>query len=189
MILGIDLSLTSTGIAFGLQPQYHTVRAITSKAAGKCPVARTHRHRMLVCEILNEIGDEIPEAIIIEGYSHGSMGCATTDLAELRGILVSNLITRFSPHYVPIYEVAPSTLKKFVIGKGTGGKDLIRLNAFKRWKVEFETDDEVDAYGLWRLGLCLVGRDMTTCKAQEEAVDTVRNGPKPKKPRKKKVST
>ena len=49
--------------------------------------------------------------------------------------------------------IAPTELKKFVTGKGQCKKDLILLNVFKKWGVEFDNSDLADAYGLARMAL------------------------------------
>ena len=49
--------------------------------------------------------------------------------------------------------VTPGELKKFITGKGQAKKDLILLNVFKRWGVEFDNSDLADAYGLSRMAL------------------------------------
>ena len=46
--------------------------------------------------------------------------------------------------------VPPSTLKKFVTGSGVAPKNKMMLGVYKKWGVEFETDDEADAYALAR---------------------------------------
>jgi Holliday junction resolvasome RuvABC endonuclease subunit len=43
------------------------------------------------------------------------------------------------------------TLKKFVSGKGTAKKQEMMLQAYKRYGVEINDDNAVDAYGLARI--------------------------------------
>jgi len=47
--------------------------------------------------------------------------------------------------------VAPTSLKKFILGKGVGGKNEILLGCYKRWAVDFRDDNAADSYGLARL--------------------------------------
>lgn len=48
--------------------------------------------------------------------------------------------------------VAPTQLKKFVTGKGNVKKDVIRLEAYKKWDYEHKSDNVVDAYCLAQMG-------------------------------------
>ena len=63
---------------------------------------------------------------------------------------------------VSILVVAPTSLKKFVIGQGKGKKDMMRLHVFKRWNYEHECDDVVDAFALAQVGLAYMGEKPTT---------------------------
>ena len=50
------------------------------------------------------------------------------------------------------YQIVPPTkLKKFVCGTGRAKKDLMLLNAYKKFKVSFESSDICDAYCLARM--------------------------------------
>ena len=49
-------------------------------------------------------------------------------------------------------QVAPSMLKKYVTGKGTGvQKNQMLLHTYKKWGVEFNDDNAADSYGLARI--------------------------------------
>ena len=49
-------------------------------------------------------------------------------------------------------QVPPTSLKKYVTGKGTGvQKNQILLHTYKKWGVEFDDDNAADSYGLARL--------------------------------------
>lgn len=58
---------------------------------------------------------------------------------------------------LPVLEVTPTQLKKFVTGLGKGKKDMMRLHVFKRWKYEHDCDDIVDAFALAQVGLAYLG--------------------------------
>ena len=47
--------------------------------------------------------------------------------------------------------ISPTTLKKFVTGKGNSGKDIMLLEVYKRWNVSFSNNNLADAYGLARM--------------------------------------
>jgi hypothetical protein len=49
-------------------------------------------------------------------------------------------------------QVAPTMLKKYITGKGTGvQKNQILLHTYKKWGVEFTDDNAADSYGLARI--------------------------------------
>lgn len=48
-------------------------------------------------------------------------------------------------------QVPPATLKKYVTGKGTGQKNLMLMETYKKWNVTFTDDNAADSYGLARI--------------------------------------
>lgn len=86
----------------------------------------------------------------MEGYAYGAqMAHMAGEIGalvklELRGWLESEA-------KYPVI-VAPSMLKKYVTGRGTGvKKNQILLNVFKKWDVEFTDDNAADSYSLARI--------------------------------------
>ncbi|MHA2182179.1 MAG: crossover junction endodeoxyribonuclease RuvC [Promethearchaeota archaeon] len=84
--------------------------------------------------------------VCMEGPSYSSRGSHVLQMGAL------NFFIRYWFRAAGVdYTVrTPNELKKFVTGKGNCKKDLILLKVYKRWKVEFESDDLADAYGLAR---------------------------------------
>lgn len=87
--------------------------------------------------------------VYLEGLSFGSKGQTVSQMGALhyftRIFLYKNNIT--------FKIITPSQLKKFVTGKGNCKKDLILLNVYKKWGVEFSDDNLADAYSLARMAL------------------------------------
>lgn len=90
--------------------------------------------------------------IALEGYAYGrEFGVAQS--GELGGAVKLALyktkgLTRGK---FPLI-VAPTSLKKYITGKGTGvQKNQILLNVYKKWGVEFTDDNAADSYGLAHL--------------------------------------
>lgn len=174
-ILAIDPSLTNTAAVFGDADGY-AVKCFPSKPCGTSVFARMDRCREVRIDLEDWIEDQRKLAvtfqriaIYIEGYSFGSRGAAVTQIAEFGGVL-RYFISQYSSR---VYEVAPTTLKKFCTGKGAGKKEMVIAHLMKRYDVEFNTNDEYDAYGLYRLGLVAEGLVEPANQAQREAVDTV----------------
>jgi len=179
-ILAIDASLTSTAvIQGGADTDSYSLSVFSSLPCGKNVVGRIARYDDLVARIMDWIGDGPIAAVYIEGYSFASMGNAVSGIAEYGGILRWHLV-ELTPR---IFEVAPSTLKKFCTGVGKGTKDMIAAHLTKRYGVLLSSNDEYDAYGLYRLGLVAEGLAEPEIAAQREAADTVLGIKSPKKKR------
>ena len=67
---------------------------------------------------------------------------------------------------VPVLEVPPSTLKKFVTGRGNAAKNEMLLHVYKRWGREYSDDNMADAYALSMLGWDII-REKITRKADQ----------------------
>lgn len=91
----------------------------------------------------------LPVVLIYEGASGFTRGIAQTKIAnELRGIVFAEIGDIFPNIFV--YEVAPSTLKKYVTGSGKAEKSDMLIHARRRWGCRSSQNDEVDAYCLWK---------------------------------------
>lgn len=183
-IIAIDPSLSNTAIIIGNQASSSSMKTFGSKPVGPMVAERIPRFAAQVAEVKEFIRREIgamDAVIFIEGYSMGSSSQGLTSICEYGGLLRSALLAFNGP----IYEVAPTTLKKFATGKGVGKKDMIAAHLTKRYNVLLESNDEYDAYALYRLGLIAEGLDKAETKWQQECAQTVINPkPKPKKKRK-----
>lgn len=111
----------------------------------------------VVAGIEEELDAVQPDLVALEDYSggHGANPFVLAQIGEVSGAV------RLSMYYreIPWVEIAAATLKKFVTGKGGGGKGPI-LKAFaERWGIdpeEFGKEDNVlDAYCLSRFAAAL----------------------------------
>ncbi len=86
---------------------------------------------------------------VIEGYSMSSNRPGQELLFELGGIVRM----KFAVSHVPIVEVPPSSLKKFVTGQGKATKAQM-TSALKRehCDLDFKQSDQWDALGLVKIG-------------------------------------
>jgi len=175
-VIGIDPSLTGSAIAvlvndLGSKLIYPLVYRYGSEALGTDIRSRNKRNHLLIDKLACHLPKYPPTVVCIEGYSMGSKGSALTNISEFGGMLRDCLCTTYPENYTRIYEVAPSTLKKFVTGKGNSkGKTGVISAIAKKYGMEFETDDEYDAYGLARIALCLAGLVEPEGNAQKEVV-------------------
>jgi crossover junction endodeoxyribonuclease RuvC len=91
------------------------------------------------------------EKVALEGYAYGSK---TANLAgELGGMIKLMLFDLYPDTEEAQYPliVPPTSLKKYVTGKGRVEKNQILLSVYKKWDVEFTDDNAADSYGLARL--------------------------------------
>lgn len=164
MILAIDPSLTNTAVVLGDAVSYRLM-TFSSKNLGDSVVSRVQRCEQLVSSVIEMAQTHEIEAIFIEGYSFGSKGSGIYQIAEYGGLLRWHLVDLTER----IFEVAPSTLKKFATGKGTGPKDMVAAHLAKRYGVLLEDNDSYDAFGLYQLGLVAEGHVEPANQAQKEA--------------------
>ena len=89
------------------------------------------------------------ENVYIEGPSYASNGAFVLQM----GALHYYLRIFFRKNNVKFTVITPNGLKKFVTGKGTAKKELMLLNVYKKWGVEFDDNNLCDAYGMARMAL------------------------------------
>ncbi len=97
--------------------------------------------------------------VAMEGYSYGSQNSHAHALGEIGGLTKLLLARRFGVNHPALRSLIlpPSTVKKFVTGKGNAPKDIMRLEVYKRWGVSFSTTDMTDAYALARAAQVIHG--------------------------------
>lgn len=88
-------------------------------------------------------------SVCIEGPSYSSNGKFILEMGALHYFLRIFLYEQKVDYKI----IAPTTLKKFVSGKGNSKKDLMLLNVYKKWDKDFDDNNLADAYGLARYAL------------------------------------
>jgi len=167
-ILGVDPS-TKTGMALvDFLPNamgWSTVNAFESMAPAKHKDwARTDFLATRVVEWAHKA-----DHVVLEGLSYSSKFVNQTQV-EIAVVIRYALFKAG----IPFINVPPTSLKKFVTGKGNCRKDMIMLHVFKRWNFEPKTDNIADAFGLAMFGGALyeVLKDMP--QTSMAAVSSVR---------------
>lgn len=148
-IVGIDLSLTSTGLAVITATgdvELHRIRS-TGKAGASLPERNARLGR-----ITGEIADHLDGAalVVIEGPSFGqARQGGQHDRAGLWWLTVDHV----HGAGIPVAEVPPSVLKKYITGKGNASKDEMLAAVIRRYPgVMVSANDEADALALVALG-------------------------------------
>jgi Holliday junction resolvasome RuvABC endonuclease subunit len=147
-VIGLDLSLTETGISTP-EGTFH-LKTPASKIKG---MERIHEIVRFVWGHVDRY-QKLPPGplVVIEGYSYGSRGRAIFDIGELGGIIRYS----FWEQNVKYMDVPPSTLKIFAAGKGNVGKTEVIVAARDRLDLDTTNDNEADARWLREMGLHLL---------------------------------
>jgi Holliday junction resolvasome RuvABC endonuclease subunit len=153
-VLGLDLSLTSTGVA-AITSDGGTVSRIASKAKPGATLAqRGARLADLVEQITTEASGwpvhPMPALVVVEGPSFGqARQGGQHDRAGLWWLVVAQLLD----WHIPVAEVPPALCKKYATGKGNAGKDEVLAAVIRRYpSVEVTGNDQADALVLAAMG-------------------------------------
>ncbi len=142
-ILGLDLSLTATGIA---EPD-------------GCPQTFKSAHRGVdrLVDIRNAVISWARtcrvDLVALEGYSFASKGSGIYQIAELGGVVRVAL----HEHDIPLVVIPPACVKKYATGSGLANKLQVALAAQKRLKVEVADDNAADAAWLRAMAMDAYG--------------------------------
>lgn len=148
MIIGIDPSLTGTGLCWGDKtPAFNLIGSTPSKPDVRYRITRFDDLAQQVAKICRPL---CPKAIYIEGYSFGSQGAGKISTCEYGGLLRFWLMANCD---AKIIEVPPKTLKKFFTGSGNAKKCHMHYAAATRYNQTESNDNLIDAFALWRLGM------------------------------------
>lgn len=143
-ILGLDLSLQSTGYVL-LDDQVLEDVVWSGRVDGSA-VRDVERLRLFDVWIRETLRTKKPDQVAIEGYSYGSPQAHTRafGVGELGGVIKLAIYAAGLPMYI----IAANTWKMQLCGKGGLAKDLCRLEIFKRYNVEFPSQDTLDAWAV-----------------------------------------
>jgi len=163
LVIGVDLSLTGTGIA-----SLHGAVKIASSGKKDATLAQRQqrlRHlRQRIVAVVGQHGD--PDLIVIEGPSYGSKNAGSQhDRSGLWWLLVDV----FTIRGWRVLEVPPSTRMKYATGKGMVDKDVVLAAAIKRLPIDVTNNDEADAAWLCAIGHDLLGDPLTDLPATHRA--------------------
>jgi crossover junction endodeoxyribonuclease RuvC len=158
--IGIDPSLTATGIIILDEAGNIEAQKLTSNNPKLPTISR-------VRQILDEIKEAISNntnitSIGIEGFSFGSKGKSLFEIAYL-GYRIREELQNFN-----LIDIAPTELKKYATGKGNSPKDIVMLNVYKRWGMEFHNNNLADAYVLAKICQEMYNTSTTLAEFQKE---------------------
>lgn len=180
IIVGLDLSLTSTGIATietGDGREHWTVERITSKARAEATLEERHtRLHNLRLEIALKAA--MADLIVVEGPSYGSKTGHQHDRSGLWWLVIDWLKRPedFDGWGKPVAEVPPSTRMRYATGKGQAAKDAVLAAVVRRYpQIDVTGNDEADALILACMGARHLGHPIDDLpKTHLAAMDAVR---------------
>ena len=161
-VLGIDLSLTSSGIAIIAN---HRVWCTTLK-----PKASGHDRLELICEKITDWAADA-DLILIEAAVSLPKGGNAIIMGGAWWV-VTHALWHEAQDYVV---VQPSQLKKYASGKGNASKDMVGYEAVRRFPGVMITDNnQADALWLAHMGCDWLGWPMITLpQLNRTALDTI----------------
>lgn len=191
VFVGIDMSLTRPGICIGTSSDNYSCISKKMPEGKKFPHP-VFRYSHISDKIIASIIDyskmknlKNGVVIVMEDYAYGASG-HTFAIAENGGIFKYNLIMAGFPIHTSLFLVSTGHLKMFVTGNGQSPKDIMIKEVYKKWGFDTSSNDEADAFSLWKIGMALNGRENTTIY-QEGILKKIReyNGKKSRSPKKK----
>ena len=147
-VLGIDVSLTSTGLA-GSAGWTDVIKPAKLDGVERMAFVRAR---------LADYADGA-DLVVIEGPSFGSIGGKPHERAGLWWQ------ARLAFRHCRVAVVSPSTLKKYATGSGRSDKDAVVLAAARRFPWFDGGNDEADALWLCAMGCEFLGEPMVTMPA------------------------
>lgn len=178
-LLGLDLSLCSTGLAVWVEGRPVTVATVRSTAVTHGGAGHPRRWNCMWDQLATIINDVPPGVALIEGLAYGIPDSNNlADLASLRAVVTDRLWHarwRFVDHRIADKSpkkkrtidpsgrgIAPTTIKRYALGKGVGpetGKDAMVLAARTMLDhiARIRNNDEADALWLLAIGADLAG--------------------------------
>ena len=160
IVCGLDLSLTNAGIAILADGRPTLLTSVGHGGKNGADYAHRSRRVRSQCQaVLNVLRDNIRNRLagidlaVIEGPSYGSVYGDPFDRAGLWHGVFGALDAK----KVPIAVVAPSTLKKWVTGKGNADKAAV-LATVREWcGPRVANHDEADSLALAYVGAYTLG--------------------------------
>jgi crossover junction endodeoxyribonuclease RuvC len=147
-IVGLDLSLTATGIAVIDDGQIR-VTTCGSKGTNADTLHARNNRLSLMRHLVGELIYPGITLAVVEAPDTSRATGKVHDRSGLWWLIVSELLG----NYVNVAEVPPSVLKKYATGKGNAAKDDVLMAVARRWPdVELRDNNGADALILAAMG-------------------------------------
>jgi Holliday junction resolvasome RuvABC endonuclease subunit len=147
-VLGLDLSLTATGVALPDGTSYTIKLGAQYTIKLGAQWKGMDRLRRIRSEVFDAVAVHAVDLVAVEGYSYNSRN-GGEKLGELGGVIRLALYD-YGIDYV---DVPPASLKKYATGKGNASKNEVLAAAVRRLGYDGADDNEADA--LWLRAMAL----------------------------------
>lgn len=164
-VVGIDLSLTGTGLADLNLDRGKFINVDTYGTKGKRSdnyAARGARLQGMADYITTwaQAGVYDPQLVVVEGPSIGSRGGSQFDRSGLWWLVVTTL----QMQEIPVLVVPPKTRAKYATGNGNSGKDVVIAHVTEQYGhlygERIKNDNEADAMVLAAMGARYLGYEI-----------------------------
>ena len=155
-VIGLDLSLTSTGFAVWRSGRT-THRTIHPRYRGLLRIDD------LAVTVLDACTEAQAALVVIEGLNIHS---PSSSVAESCGAWYTVALGIVGAG-MPLVAVAPMTLKKCICGTGAAKKEHMMMRISMRYGVQASNSDEADAIGLAHFGAMLSGLEVPNIQQTE----------------------
>ncbi len=164
-VVGLDLSLTSTGVASWSRRGVSTGRLKSEGHKGDSWTVRHQRLSDLVGKLSTLIPD--PALVVIEAPSYGSVGGSSHDRSGCWWMVYDFLYWQGCA----VLPVEPTVLKKFATGTGKADKDAVLAAVVRRYlDIDVTGNDQADAVALLDIGMHLIGKPLADLPALNRSV-------------------
>lgn len=160
-VVGLDLSLTGTGIATA----EGTWTVVTAATDG--PLEERLDHIVTFILRYASLGPLDDHLVVIEDFVTRSPGASL--LAMVHGVVRHWLYVDIDGP-IPVALVPPATLKKYATGKGNATKPDMRMALYQRVGIDLRDDNQVDAWWLRAMGLDHLDRAPVKLPAAQRAM-------------------
>jgi len=147
MIIGIDPSLSSTGIVW--DKGNDIIKTDKRNSRGK----RLYHINIAIARLLQNIKTEIEPGDFVKGYIEqvpfGIHSRSVSVFSEVVGVIEATFYSIFGDDLV---QVTAPAWKKIIIGKGNANKKEVREYVKLYYNEEFENQDLYDAWCIWTYG-------------------------------------
>lgn len=143
--LGLDLSLSATGIA--VVSTAGVVHVETFGTSGKKPMME--RCSLIAGRVLGVIDEHQPDVIVIEDYAVSKFGGSVIASVSL-GAIIRYF---FRQKEIAYWTAPPTVVKGFLSGSGNTPKEKMMMLVLKKWGFEAADNNQADAYVLAKMGL------------------------------------
>jgi len=138
-ILGVDGSLTSSGLCV-----LDDTKVIDTNTIPTYDLRGVSRLVYIKKIIRGYLEAHKPDVVVVEGPAMGVKGGRVFDMGEMYGLIKMESCRVCKD----VIQVAPTSMKKFITGKGNAKKPQIRDALLTKWDIDIDQEDIADATGL-----------------------------------------